>query len=296
MIRRGFMLLLSLVLTLPVFALAEELDGPVLVSQLPLDALLVGNDATDGGYTERLETADGMANIVLLRRAGAVSADVILAELYPEAVEPTEVIQEPIAAYPAVRYSFTLGANEDTRLGTLVAFTTDTDTFAFSVDVWADAEGYDELIEWWIESLDLFDDASAADLSFTADLPEDVQQMGVGATENGDYTSYYLVNDVVAVTMLRRAEAPDAEELLMAFYPDALIDLAEEAAPVGSYAATRLDFTSGENEDARVGSLIFIQTESATFAFIADVPIDQWEGENRKTVQTMIDSLNLIEQ
>lgn len=303
MIRRALALVISLVLVLPALALAEETPtvvGPVLVSQLPLDATLVENAATeDGGYTERLLTSDTYANIVLLRRTGAVAADAILAELYPEATDVTEVEQAPIAAYPAVRSSFTTGANEDTRFGTLVVFSTDTDTFAFAADVWADAfEDYADLIEWWIEALDLFDDSAYAPtgLVLTADLPEDMEQTGLGATENGDYIVRYLVYGTAEVTMLRRAEAVSAQDLLAELYPDAQVAFEEEAAPVSSYPATRLNFTDGENEDACFGSLVLISTDAATFAFVAVAPLDQWDGDYSETVQIWIDSLGIAEE
>ncbi len=304
MIRRVLALVISLVLVLPALALAEETPtvvGPVLISQLPLDATLVENAATeDGGYTERLLTADTYANITLLRRTGAVAADALLAELYPEATDVAEVDQAPIAAYPAVRDSFTTGANEDTRFGTLVVFSTDTDTFAFAVDVWADAaEDYADLIEWWIESLDLFDDSAnyvPTGLVLTAELPEDMEQTGLGATENGDYTVRYLVYGTAEVTMLRRAEALSAQDLLTELYPDAQVAFEEEAAPVSSYPATRLNFTDGENEDARFGSLVLISTDTASFAFVAVAPLDQWDGDYSETVQIWIDSLGIAEE
>jgi hypothetical protein len=304
MIRRVLALLVSLFLMVPAFALAEEtqsITGPVLVSQLPLDATLAQNVATeDGGYIERLMTSDGLVSIALIRKTGAVDPDAILLELYPEAADVAEVEQAPIAAYPAVRHTFALGANEDARLGTLVTFSTDTDTFAFAVDVWADAsEDYADLIEWWIESLDLFDGSEAAaptGLVLTADLPEDMEQIGLGATENGDYTVRYLVYDTAVVTMLRRADAVSAGDLIAELYPDAQVASEEEAAPVGSYPAVRLNFTSGEGEDARFGSLILISTDAATFAFIAEAPFDQWDGDYSETVQIWIDSLNIAEE
>jgi hypothetical protein len=304
MIRRVLALVISLVLVFPALAPAEEtstVTGPVLISQLPLDATLVENTVTeDGGYTERLLTSDTYADIALMRRTGAVAADALLAELYPEAADVAEIEQAPIAAYPAVRYSFTTGANEDTRFGTLVVFSTDTDTFAFAVDVWADAsEDYADLIEWWIESLDLFDDSDSAaaptGLVLTADIPEDAEIIGVGMTENGDYTQRYLVSGTAEVTMLRRAEALSAQDLLMELYPDAQVAFEEEAAPVASYPTARLNFTDGENEDARFGSLILISTDTATFAFIATAPLDQWDGDYSETVQIWIDSLGIVE-
>lgn len=305
MIRRVLALFISLVLFVPAFALAEDtqtVTGPVLVSQLPLDATLEEDVATeDGGYTEKLLTSDTYANIVLARRTGAVAADAFLAELYPDAADVAEAGQDPIAAYPAVRYTFTLGANEDTRFGTFVAFSTDTDTFAFAVDVWADAsEDYADLIEWWIEALDVFDDSDSAaaqtGLVLTADLPADKELIGVGATQNGDYTQRYLVYGTAVVTLLRRAEAVSAQDLLLSLYPDAQVAFEEEAASVGSYPATRLNFTTGENEDARFGSLVLISTDTAVFAFVAEAPYDQWDGDYSETVQIWIDSLSIAEE
>lgn len=167
MMRRAIALFAALLMLAPILALAEEaplIEGPVLVSQVPADVLFVENSVTeDGGYTERLETLDGYANIVFLRLAGQFAAEELLLELYPGAMDVTEVDQPPIAGYPAVRRMFTTGENEDTRFGSLVVFSTDAYTFAFAVDVWADAyEAYGELVEWWIDALDLFDPAEVA--------------------------------------------------------------------------------------------------------------------------------------
>ncbi len=305
MIKRIMALALSLVLVIPALAFAEGtttqaplVTGPVLVSQLPLDAALIENSASDdGGYTERLLTSDTYANIVLARRTGAVAADALLAEFYPDATDVTEAEQAPIAAYPAVRYTFTQGANEDTRFGTFVAFSTDTDTFVFAVDVWADAfDDYADMIEWWIEALDVFDNAAPMGLTLTADLPADMEQIGLGTTENGDTTQRYLVYGTAIVTLLQRSEAMTAQEMLLSLYSDAQVVSEEEMEPIDSYPAVRLNFTVGENEDARFGSLVIVATDSYTFAFVAEAPIDQWDGDYSETVQIWIDSLQLIEQ
>ena len=158
-----FLLILALAVSAPAFAADAQPVGAglVLTADLPKDAVLQDNGEDANGYTERLTTADGLANIVLLRRGGSVSADELMKELYPDAAGVATVDQPPIAAYPAVRETFSLGANEDSRAGVLVAFSTDAFTFAFAADAALDSyegeEGYKGIFDTWIASLDLID-------------------------------------------------------------------------------------------------------------------------------------------
>jgi len=162
--------LMLLVFALPVPALAAgaapRVIGLVLIGDLPKDAALVGLDEGADGYTERLLTSDGLAAITLTRRAGGATLKALLSELYPDAAGIEEAEQPPIASYPARRVNFTLGENEDARAGALVAFSTDTDTFAFAADAQLDAyegdEDYKGMFDSWIGSLDLFDGAAGA--------------------------------------------------------------------------------------------------------------------------------------
>ena len=306
MLRHLLTVLLLLVLTAS--ALASEArpvtTGPVLTADLPKDAVLVGNQEGESGYTEQLTTSDGLANIVLLRRSGSVPTDDLLKELYPVAKNVKADEQYVIASYPAVLVTFSLGANEDSRAGVLVVFWTDTDTFAFAADATLDSyEGdkdYQGLFETWIESLNVFGTEEETKgtlpegLQLTCALPENTE-LDMEIMENGDYTNSYLIDDSMAtVLMAHREEATDASAFLKELYPEVKDAKAVEQLPIASYPAERLTFTIGDNEDTRRCVLVAISTDSGSFAFAAEVPSDFF-ADYQQTVEAWISSLDLID-
>jgi len=102
MIRRISTMLLIAALLIPITTpavAAQQLSSKdvVLVADLPKDVVYIGTDETEDGYTEHLATADGLATITMLKRAGGRTADAVLQELYPEAVDAKAVEQDPIA-------------------------------------------------------------------------------------------------------------------------------------------------------------------------------------------------------
>jgi hypothetical protein len=302
------LLLLALAIFVPALASSEQpsITGPVLTADLPKDAVLVGNDEDENGYTERLATSDGLANIILLRRDGSATADDILKELYPDAADVQTDNQALVGSYPAVRETFSLGANEDARVGVIVVFSTDTDTFAFAADAALDAyegdEDYKGSFDIWIESLDVFDDIAdvagavqPTGLTLSCALPEDAQPYDGKILENGDYTQPYLVGDgMAAVILARRDAATDAEAFLKDLYPEATDAKAISQQPVASYPAERLTFTNGENEDTRQGVLVAFSTDSGSFAFVAEISADSYD-DYKDTVEAWISSLDLID-
>jgi len=309
MIRRiSTMLLVAALLihvALPAASAQQVLSQAVLVADLPKDAVYVGTEETEDGYTERLTTADGLASIIMLKRAGEHTADEVLQELYPEAVGAVAVEQAPIAAYPAVRMVFSLGSNEDTRAGVLVAFSTDTDTFALAVDVAADAyelnEDYRAMIEWWIESLDVFDGSAPtytqpAGQVLTAALPDAAATEGAVVDEDGAYTQQYIVDEgIVSVILARRIGEWTAQTVLGDLFPDASGVTEVEQASLANFPASRLTFSLGENEDSRAGTLVVISTNGGTFALAVTVRLDDAQDYS-DVVEEWISSLNLIEQ
>ena len=157
-----FLLILALAVSAPAFAADAQ---PVAVTGLKLTCTLPENAQPDGGavlengdYTQPYLIDDGMAVVTLARRAEETGAQAFVDELYPEAKEVKAIEQQPVGSYPAERLTFTTGENEDTRQCVLVAFSTDSGSFAFVAETPADAfEDYRQTIETWTASLDLVD-------------------------------------------------------------------------------------------------------------------------------------------
>jgi hypothetical protein len=161
MFRRFFLVLLALIVMTPP-ALAQVVLGPAglfFAATLPESAQPDGGEALDdGSYTQPYLIDGGMAVVVMAYRAADVTAEALLKELYPGAREVAEAEQAPVAAHPARRLTFLTGENEDARQCTLVAFPSDSGTFAFSVEIPVDFYGeYQEAAESWIASLKLLD-------------------------------------------------------------------------------------------------------------------------------------------
>ncbi len=161
MVRRVLLVLLALIMVMPA-ALAQVVLGPAglfFAATLPESAQPDGGETLeDGSYTQPYLIDDGMAVAVMACRAGDVTAEAFLGELYPESREVAEADQAPVAAYPARRLTFLTGENEDTRQCVLVTFATDSGSFAFTAEVPVDSyEAYQEAVEAWISSLNLLD-------------------------------------------------------------------------------------------------------------------------------------------
>lgn len=316
MIRKILVLALCAMLVLPAAASAESSggdEGPVLVAQLPEDVSYLGTDESDGGYTEHLATADGMASIAMARRAGQLGAADVLKALYPDALDVAQAEQSPIASYPATRLTFRTGENEDAREGVLVCFSTDTDTFFMAVDAAADAwegeTGYKALADAWFETLDVFDGLASDDaaqwadqdgaapigLMLTAALPDDAKTDGPELLDDGGYIQMYFIDDSLAVvTVMRAAEDMTAEELLDRLYPEAADIQPGDQAPVASYPAERLTFAAGEGEDATKGVLVAVHTDAGAFAFVAEIDADSF-GDYAAKVEEWIASIDFAD-
>ncbi|NLG24730.1 MAG: hypothetical protein GX558_05195 [Clostridiales bacterium] len=332
MIRIFALALVCALLLMPCAALATEAEDPdlgewsdewqdemVLVAQLPSDAVYLGAEEADGGYTQRLSTQDGLAAMVLVRRAGAVAAADLLKELYPDAQNVAEAGQDPVVAYPAARLTFALGQNQDSRAGVLVAFSTDADTFAMGVDVAADAwtgdDDYQTMAEMWFQSMDLFGGLSPDEavqlwsqsegdefffeepegLTLTAQLPDDTETDGAAVMDNGDYTQAYFVDNALAiVTVARRAADATAQDLLDELYPEAENVIQVEQAPIAAYPATRIAFTQGDATIGVKGVLVHIPTDAGAFAFAVDVDARSYD-DYQDAIEQWIASIDFID-
>lgn len=303
MIRRILTLVLLLAMMSPASfaeAVQPQATGLVLTAELPADAVLEGTDVVDGGYTQRLTTADGMVAIRMLRRTGGLSLRELMAQELPDVTSFLEGDAALVGSYPAARADFTYGENEDARIGVIVALSTDTDSFAFIADAALDAyngdDGYRGKIEAWVASLDVRDEKVLTGLRLTAALPEDAQEIAVDVQENGDYTQQYAVDSGKAiVVMARRLAAPTAAEMLGEMCPAAEKIKQAKQKTIGSYPAERLTFTDGKGKDARSGLLVALYTDSGSFAFVVRVKSDAYNKKYKKTVEAWITSLDFID-
>jgi hypothetical protein len=155
-------------------AQAAPITGLVLVGDLPLKAELVTNTADEqGNYMQELMAYEGAVSLVTLRQKIdeghpiEMTIEGFLSEYFFDIRDAELLETDPVAAYPAERIRFVTGAEEDTAVIDAVIIRTDEFFFAFWADIQIDiyygyrdafAEGeVPELIDMWIESLDLFD-------------------------------------------------------------------------------------------------------------------------------------------
>jgi ribosomal protein S18 acetylase RimI-like enzyme len=174
-----FMCLALLLLTaFSAHAQPMPITGPVLVGSLPLEAEITRDFSDEqGNYLQELLVFDGAMRLTTLRQNidGAHPIEMpmrdFLSEHFSDMRDEEPLDTEPVAAYPTERLRFTTGANEDTTVIDAVLIRTDAYYFAF----WASAQidmyyGYcdpfdegeiPEMIDLWIESLNLFDAGDA---------------------------------------------------------------------------------------------------------------------------------------
>ena len=157
-------------------ALAPEalITGPVLVGNLPREAEIVTDTADgQGGYLQELLVFDGAVSLVTLRQKideahpGEMPTEDFLSGYFNDMREVELLETDPVASCPAERMRFITGAEEDTAVVDAVLIRADEFYFAFWADTQIDiyngyhdafAEGeVPELVDIWIESLDLFE-------------------------------------------------------------------------------------------------------------------------------------------
>ena len=147
----------------------------LLCAALPAYAqvVLVGNFGQGAEMLSYGEEGDGAYSQTLLVDAGVLittgrerleggdndTLDSVLARDYPEAYDIALMDMPPVAGYAAQRVRFYLGDNEDTHAVDYVYIPADEWLFFAEFDVPADWLGdYEDLVEAWIASIDLFDD------------------------------------------------------------------------------------------------------------------------------------------
>lgn len=162
-------------------AFAEQplITDLVLVGQLPLEAEIIRDEVDDqGNYLQELMVLDGCVSLVTMRQRVdeahpfEMPFEDLLAEHFADIREAELLEVSPVAAYPTERIRFETNAEEDTAVIDAVLVRTDEFFFAFWADSHADTyHGYfdafeegeiPEMIDFWVESLDLFDTTDTA--------------------------------------------------------------------------------------------------------------------------------------
>ena len=150
------------------------ITGPVLVGNLPREALIVTDTADgQGSYLQELLVFDGAISLVTLRQKideghpVEMPTEDFLSGYFLDMRDVESLETGPVASYPAEWIRFVTGAEEDTAVVDAVLIRADEFYFAFwaitQIDIYygyhdAFAEGeVPELVDMWIGTLDLFD-------------------------------------------------------------------------------------------------------------------------------------------
>ena len=181
-----FALLLCITFLVPAYAQEMPITGLVLVGNLPREADIILNRSDEqGNYVEELMTFEGAIKLVTLRQKVdethplEMPINDFLSDYFEDMREDELLEANPIAAYPSERIHFTTGSEEDTAVIDAVLIRTDEFYFAFWADTQTDIySGYrdqfeegevPELIDQWVESLDLFDSDESVEVKPTGD-------------------------------------------------------------------------------------------------------------------------------
>ena len=140
------------------FAEENEFSGKILVGTLPKDAQLTRNDESTDGYIEEM-TYDGVATIALCCFSTTHARDAYLDGYNPD---DEQILDDGsvVCGVQADHRTFTSGENEDRNVVNAYSFEADAHVYLFLVSVDSDAyeaDGYPELIQTWLDSLELAD-------------------------------------------------------------------------------------------------------------------------------------------
>ena len=141
-------------------AFAEEngFSGKILVGNLPKDATVIRNEENADGYIEELEY-DGLATIALCCFSTSHARDAYLDGYSPD---DEQILDDGsiVCGMQADHRTFTSGENEDCNVVNAYSFEADEHVYLFLVSVDSDAyeeDGYPEMIQTWLDSLELAD-------------------------------------------------------------------------------------------------------------------------------------------
>ena len=172
----------------------------VLVGSFGQDAeMLSYGEMEDGAYSQAL-LVDGGVLITTGRDVLAPGVndtlDAAIASAYPDAYDILIMDMDPVAGYPAERIRFYQGDNEDTHIVDYVYVPTDAWVFYAEISVpmeWRD--DYEDLVDAWVASIDLFDDGFGSDTG--ADSGEQPGDPEVPALplEWSDLSTYVILTD-----------------------------------------------------------------------------------------------------
>ncbi len=139
------------------FAVENEFSGRILIGNLPKDAIVIRNEENADGYIEELEY-DGLATIALCCFSTGHARDAYLDGYSPD---NEQILDDGsmVCGVQADHHTFTSGENEDYNVVNAYSFEADGHVYLFLVSVDGDAyeDGYPEMIQTWLDSLELAD-------------------------------------------------------------------------------------------------------------------------------------------
>ena len=164
-------------------------------------------DEETGAYHEVLTYDDGMMRIDLVGQpipadGSEIPFEEFLIASIGEVTEAEMIEIEPISGYPAQCLRGKLGKSEDTWVVEAVYVPTDAMNFLFAISApasayYGDMDGYEagdvqEIFGWWVDSLEVFDDAQEGEDGLGDLMDEDAgweEEAMVPAIEDGLVTT-----------------------------------------------------------------------------------------------------------
>ena len=282
--KKWICLLLCALWLLPA-SLAEGAELPVLVAQLGAGVTYVGTEENGDEYLEHLEAECGP--VYLARYAGQLSAEDVALKICGE-VHDGELLVDGEDGIDQRALFYTDG---DVAVADVTVISLDGYTYAFvcrmSAAMYEGQDGQEpwrEQVNFWVDSLDVFDADEPAALS---DMPvllydnpflDSCELVYSDAAEDGSYAMALSAEDGYVVLEERTvAAAISPEDMASRIDPDA----AEYSAVQDAALTERMrcpawlcSWTTGQNEDLRQCRALIVTMDSVTLALRVGVTAD----------------------
>lgn len=287
-------------------ALAEH-ALPVLTAQLGTAVEYIGTEQNGDEYLEHLE-ADG-GTIYMARYSGEQSAEDVALKLCGS-VRDGELLVDGEDGIDQ-RAAFLTGEGEDTRIADVTVLWQEGYTYAFaclSPADWycgyGDAEPYKEMVDFWVDSLDIFDAGADPDAA-EANLPALTYANPFADTAETVYSEVDGVG-IYAISMIAEGGAVAIDEralalsdgetadvlqsVALAIDPDAADFAYEPGENEGSFPVYRCRWTTGGDEDSRECQAVVVLADRALALRVAVAAGSRSEFGQRVT--DMLDSVS----
>ena len=169
----------------------------VLVDNFGRDAeMLSYGEGEDGSYSQAL-----LIDAVVLITTGCEvpeegrndTLDAVIASVYPDAYDILVLDMPPVAGYPAEHIRFYQGDSESTSIVDYVRISTEDKVFFMEISMPEECrEDYEELVDVWVDSVDLFDDGLDGEGD---DAPGGEEETASYPLEWNDLSTYVILTD-----------------------------------------------------------------------------------------------------